>query len=170
MLMREEVDIDMKKMDKDGLLLCELQALTFEMSVEETQVSSDIFIRRFMNSKIVKMIDRETILETTIQPKDLIREIEEQYGTSKYGSVKYTANELYWIGYLYRYFSYTYEYSSVQVYKIIKGKELRGLFLAYHTLDPAQAIERILEAKGMLYDEESELKRQYEIFCRNRKK
>ena len=107
--MREEVDIDMKKMDKDGLLLCELQALTFEMSVEETQVSSDIFIRRFMNSKIVKMIDRETILETTIQPKDLIREIEEQYGTSKYGSVKYTANELYWIGYLYRYFSYTYE-------------------------------------------------------------
>lgn len=49
------------------------------MLVEETQVSSDIFIRRFMNSKIAKMIDRETILETTIQPQDLLREIEEQY-------------------------------------------------------------------------------------------
>lgn len=158
----------MKEIDKDGILLCELQAQTFEMSVEETQVSSDIFIRRFMNSKIVKMIDRETILETTIQPQDLLREIEEQYGVSQYGSVKYTRNEMYWIGYLYRYFSYTYEYSSVQVYKIIKGKELRELFLAYHTLDPAQSIERILEAKGMLCDEESEIQRQYEIFRRNR--
>lgn len=158
----------MKEMDKDGILLCELQAQTFEMSVEETQVSSDIFIRRFMNSKIAKMIDRETILETTIQPQDLLCEIEEQYGASKYGSVKYTRNEMYWIGYLYRYFSYTFEYSSVQVYKIIKGKELRELFLAYHTLDPAQAIERILEAKGILRDEDSEMKRQYDIFRKNR--
>ena len=45
------------------------------------------------------------------------------------------------------------ELSSAQVYKIVKPKELRGLFLTYHTMDPAQAIERILEAKGMLTDE-----------------
>ena len=43
-------------------------------------------------------------------------------------------------------------------------KELRELFLPYHTLDPSQAIERILEAKGLLLDEEAELQRQYEIF------
>lgn len=158
----------MKKMNKDGLLLCELQAQAFELSVEETQVSSEIFIRRFMNSEIVKMIDRETILETTIQPKDLLREIEEQYGASHYGSVKYTKNEMYWIGYLYRYFSYTYEYSSVQVYKIVKGKELRELFLAYHTMDVAQAIERILEAKELIRNDDDEIKRQYEIFCKIR--
>lgn len=154
----------MKEMNKDGLLLCELQAQTFELSVDETQVSSEIFIRRFMNSQIVKMIDRETILETTMQPKDLLDEIEEQYGASHYGSVKYTKNEMYWIGYLYRYFSYTYDFSSGQVYKIVKGKELREQFLAYHTMDTAQAIERILEAKGMLSDGDSEIKRQYEIF------
>ena len=56
----------------------------------------------------------------------------------------------------------------MQVYKIIKPKELRGLFLPYHTMDPAQAIERILEAKGILLDDEAELKRQYEIFRRIR--
>ena len=38
----------------------------------------------------------------------------------------------------------------------------------YHTLDPSQAIERILEAKGLLLDEEAELQRQYEIFKRIR--
>lgn len=45
---------------------------------------------------------------------------------------------------------------------------MRGLFLAYHTMDPSQAIERILEAKGMFIDEETELQRQYDIFKRIR--
>lgn len=35
-------------------------------------------------------------------------------------------------------------------------------------MDPSQAIERILEAKGMLTDEKEELERQYEIFKRIR--
>ena len=61
------------------------------------------------------------------------------------------------------------EKSSSQVYKIIKPKELRELFFSYHTMDPSQAIERILEAKGYPINEEEELKRQYEIFRRIRK-
>lgn len=40
-------------------------------------------------------------------------------------------HKIYWIGYLYRYFAFIYELSSVQVYKIVKPKELRGLFLLY---------------------------------------
>jgi hypothetical protein len=51
--------------------------------------------------------------------------------------------------------------SSVQVYKVVKPKELRGLFLPYHTMDPAQAIERILEAKNLIFDENAELQRQF---------
>lgn len=65
-------------------------------------------------------------------------------------------------------FSYTYELSSTRVYKIIKPKELRGLFLPYHTLSPEQAIERILEAKGMILNLEDEINRQFEIYKRIR--
>ena len=148
----------MRKFDKDGLILCEMQGQVFE-----------IFIRRFMQSIIAKSLDSGDILQTNIQPKDIFERIVEQYGESKYGSVKYSPNEMYWIGYMYRYFSYTYEKSSSQVYKIIKPKELRELFFAYHTMDPSQAIERILEAKGYPINEEEELKRQYEIFRRIRK-
>lgn len=160
----KECRSNMKKIDKGGLLLCELQAKTFEKSRELTQSSSEIFIRRFMNSKICKTIDDGGILQTNMNDYDVVERVQEQYGESQYGSVKYTANELYWIGYIYRYYSYTYELSSIQVYKIIKPKELRELFLAYHTLDPSQAIERILEAKNILYDDERELQRQYTIF------
>ena len=158
----------MKKMDKDGMLLCELQAKTFELSLKLTETSSEIFIRRFMNSDVVKELDNTSFLETNLQPKDIIEYIQQQYGVSQYGSVKYTENEMYWIGYIYRFFSYTYEFQSTRVYKIVKPKELRGLFLPYHTLDLAQAIERILEAKGLCFDEESQLHRQYEIYKRIR--
>lgn len=155
----------MKKIDKDGLLLCELQAKTFEMSIDATEVSSEIFIRRFMNSQISKSIDSCEILQTNMQAKDILERIEEQYGKSNYGSKRYTKNELYWIGYIYRYFSYTYGKSSVQIYKIVKPKELRALFLPYHTLDPSQAIERILEAKNLfIVDDKAEIVRQYKIY------
>ena len=158
----------MKKINKDGLLLCELQATAFENSADKIDSSSEIFIRRFMNSKIAKRLDNESILESNIQANDILQLVNEEYGVSNYGSIKYTHNELYWIGYVYRYFAITYELTSVQVYKIVKPKELRSLFLPYHTMDPSQAIERILEAKGLLLDENTELERQYKIFKRIR--
>ena len=53
-------------------------------------------------------------------------------------------------------------------YKIVKPKELRGLFLPYHTMDTAQAIDRILEAKKFPRDDAAEEQRQFEIFKRIR--
>lgn len=159
----------MRKISKDGVILCTLQAETFEKSVEKMDTSSEIFIRRFMKSEVAKRFDNESILESNIQANDILELINEEYGISNYGSVKYTRNEMFWIGYIYRYFAFTYNMTSAQIYKIVKPKELRDLFLPYHTMDPAQAIERILEAKGMLTDEKQELERQYEIFKRIRK-
>lgn len=158
----------MKKIDKDGLLLCEIQAKVFEKSIDIMDSSSEIFIRRFMQSKIAKSFDNNEMLDCNIQTNDILQLINEEYGVSFYGTVKYSHNEMYWIGYIYRYFVVTYELTSKQAYKIVKPKELRSLFLPYHTMDPSQAIARILEAKGMMVDEKMELKRQYEIFKRIR--
>ncbi len=44
----------MKRMNKDGVLLCELQATAFEKSIDKMESSSEIFIRRFMRSRIAK--------------------------------------------------------------------------------------------------------------------
>ena len=75
---------------------------------------------------------------------------------------------MYWIGYLYRYWAYTFEKSSKQVFRSIKPEELRELYFPYHSLDPAQAIERILEAKGM--EDRDQITRGVEILRRIRKK
>ena len=158
----------MKKIDNDGLLLCEIQAKTFELSGVAQNTSSAIFIRRFMNSDVAKQLDNMAVLQSNLQATDILKLIDEEYGKSEYGSDKYSPNELYWIGYIYRYYAYTYDKTSKQVYKIVKPQELRSLFLPYHTMDPAQAIDRILEAKGLANDDSFEEKRQFEILKRIR--
>ena len=160
----------MRKIDNDGLILCEIQAKAFELSATAQDTSSEVFIRRFLNSDAAKKMDNLAVLQSNTQAADLLNLIDEEYGKSEYGSVKYSVNELYWIGYIYRYYAYTYDKTSKQVYKTVKPKELRGLFLPYHTMDPAQAIDRILEAKGLANDGADEEKRQLEIFKRIRKK
>ena len=159
----------MKKIDNDGLLLCEMQAKAFELSGIEQSTSSAVFIRRFMNSDVAKQLDNMAVLRSNMQAADILTLIDEEYGKSEYGSVKYSLNELYWIGYIYRYYAYTYDKTSKQVYKIVKPKELRDLFLPYHTMDPAQAIDRILEAKGLVNTDDYEERRQFEIFKKIRK-
>ena len=59
-------------------------------------------------------------------------------------------------GIFYRYLSDVYQIDSKNVYKIIKGTELRHLFFAYHSLDPMKAIDRILEAKSLVLDKDSD--------------
>ena len=139
----------MKKIDEMGLKTCKIQAEVFSDSVIKTNCSSPIFIRRFMNSQVAQRMDLGGFLFEACDVDQIFQEIEAEFGESSYGREKYSESELYWIGYIYRYWSYTYQKTSKQIYKLIKPKELRGLYYPYHSLDPAQAIERILEAKGL---------------------
>ena len=144
----------MIKLDRDGLSLCKIQGELFEKSITNVSTSSSIFIRRFMNSEIAKAFDSKDFLNDTISINGIYKELDAQFGKSKYGSTKFNGEVLFWIGYIYRYFSYTYDLSSKQVYKIIKPNELNEIYYVYHTFDCANAIERILEEKGICFDED----------------
>ena len=139
----------MKKIDTKGLKLCKIQAELFKNSIEECKSSSAIFLRRFMYSDLAKRMDKESFLFESDHLTNLYLEISEEYGETSYGSQKYGPEELYWIGYIYRYWAYTYQLSSQEIYKIIKPGELRKLYFPYHSLDPKAVILRILEAKSM---------------------
>ena len=143
-----------REMDQVGLLLCDIQGKIFEQSVTSEKCSSNIFIRRFMNSKFVSRMDNLTFLNESITNEEIFEEIDREYGKTNYGKIKFSINEMYWIGYIYRYLSYVYQIDSKNAYKIIKGAELRYLFFAYHSLDPMNAIDRILEAKSIVLDKD----------------
>ena len=52
-----------RKIDSNGLLMCKIQAQAFERSIDKMDCSSDVFIRRFMHSKIADLFDNEGILD-----------------------------------------------------------------------------------------------------------
>lgn len=139
----------MKKIDEFGLGLCKAQAKLFVDSLSYVKCSSPVFLRRFMNSLVAKRMDEGSFLFESSTSESIFAEIEEEFGKIEYGKNKFSDNEMYWMGYLYRYWCYTFEKTSKQVYHIIKPIELRELYYPYHSLDCQAAIERILEAKGV---------------------
>jgi len=102
----------MRMIDRDGKRLCDIQAELFEQSVYSLDMSSEVFARRFMNSNVAKQLDDLSFLYDTKTITDIYLELDEQYGKSNYGSIKYHSDAMYWAGYLYRYFVYTYEITS----------------------------------------------------------
>jgi len=149
----------MKEIDRDGLLLCRLQGNIFASSLEYCESSSEIFMRRFMMSKLVKEFDLKAVLNDSLTISEAFQIIENEFGKTSYGKVKYNREVLFWIGYIYRYMSYTYDLSSKSVYKIIKPKELNERYYVYHTFDCSQAIERILEEKNISFDTDKQNER-----------
>ena len=129
----------MRQMDHYGLRMCKYQGELFLTSLEAVSCSSPVFLRRFMYSGVAQRMDSGGFLFESLDVAGAIEEIEEQFGKSEYGKRKYGREEIYWMGYLYRYWAYTRECSSRNVYRIMKPDELRGLYFPYHSLDPAQA-------------------------------
>lgn len=138
----------MKTIKKYDLILCKIQARIFEKSTS-LNTSSPIFVRRFMNSKIVTHLDSRLFLSEANSELDVYWELEKEYGPFDFGQLKYPKEVLHWMGYLYRYWACTYNYTSKQLYKIIPAKELAELYYGYHSLSIPQAIERIMEAKNI---------------------
>lgn len=149
----------MIQIDTDGLTLCTIQGRLFEQSINKSKTSSSIFVRRYMNSQIVETFDSKDFLNGTINYDYIFDIIEKEYGASEYGSNKYNGEVLYWMGYFYRYFAYTYELSSKQVYKILKPDQLSKMYYVYHTFDCAYAIKRFLDENNIYIDEENQNQR-----------
>ena len=147
----------MKKIDSLGLKSCIFQAEIFEASAKESNCSSKIFIRRFLNSDVAKRIDNGGMLFDSSAIPDVFQELDAQYGESIYGNEKFSQEELHWIGYIYRYWACITNKTSKQIYKEIKPDTLRKLYFPYHSLDPAQAIERIMEEYETNNTDEDEL-------------
>lgn len=144
----------MKKLDETDLRLCAFQAELFEESLQACACGSAVFIRRFMNSRVAARLDQGAFAIEPIDSESVFREIDGEYGPSTYGTEKFAPEELHWIGYLYRYWCCSTESASKRVFKLAGAREMRNLYFPYHSLDPAQAVDRILEAKGVAVNED----------------
>ena len=143
----------MKRLNQEELNLCRIQARIFEASLKET-MSSPIFIRRFMNSEVAKRMDQGGFFLEASSMDSIFCELEEEYGKSNYGKIKYAEDELYWIGYMYRYWAVAAGWSSKKIYRIIGAKDMKLRYYPLHTMDPERAIEEIMEDKEISMNSE----------------
>lgn len=143
------------------LKLCQAQAKIFEASVTKTDYSSPIFIRRFAYSSLAKSFDDKVYLYRSDSIDEAIGLIDEEFGKAKYGKTKYSADQMFWIGYIYRCICIKYNLSSKSVYRLFDGRKIVDYYNICHTFDIVDAAERMMESIN--YDDSSPQQKAYKI-------
>ena len=140
----------MRKISNTGIELCKYQADFFEASVNYLDCSSSFFYKQFSNSNLAKRMDKISFL---LESKDVYAALDELKAEKNLsvGTKKESLKVMAWVGYLIRYWSFTYEIPTRRIHKIIKLEELSRLYEAYHSLDVEEAIKRISESKNIKY-------------------
>lgn len=123
--------------------LCELQGSIFVNSLK-LDVSSKQFIKSFLKSDLIKPFDDGSYFYTTIDGYNLENKIKILGKKSRV--VKYSEKEMYWIGYLLRYWSLSKEINSSQLCGLVDPDYLRSVYLPYHTVDIEKALQMILKS------------------------
>ena len=138
----------MRNFDHNGLLLAEYQGKLFEKS-NELNCSTGIFIRRFLHSDLLKKLDTNNPSYLSLDVSEGINSILEQFGNSDYGKEKYSKSALFWMGYMYRYISFTREQSTKFIMKLFNYKQMNDVYYSFHTQDPEWCIQSLLEINNL---------------------
>ena len=126
------------------LNLCDMQGKLFELSAKEGYGSLE-FIKAFMLSKTAFDLDKPFNHMQWAGEGYIIDRVSEEDSPNK-GGLIYDDDTLYWTGYIYRYWHFYTGETSKEIYKQADAERMNYLYLAYHTMSPEMAIDRIKEA------------------------
>ena len=141
----------MKSFDHDGLLLAEYQGKIFEKSTE-LGCSTAVFLRRFLHSDLLKKMDTNDVTSLSLDVNEGMESIQNQFGESDYGKNKYSKSAMFWIGYIYRYISYTRGVTTKFVMRLFPYKQLNDVYYSFHTQDPEWCVHSLLEMNDQSED------------------
>ena len=134
----------MKNFDHNGLLLAEYQGKLFEKATE-LDCSTGIFLRRFLHSDLLEKLDTNQPSLVSLDVNDGINSILEQFGNTDYGKEKYSGSSMFWMGYMYRYISYTREIRTRFLMELLDYRQMNDVYYSFHTQDPEWCIQSLLE-------------------------
>lgn len=142
----------MRKEDYDCTLTCQIQGNIFEKSLKYLNCSSPLFIKKYMMGEDALSMDRLEFLNTAKSDIQVLLDMKD----TEFGTTKYSSYDLYWMGYIYRFWSYTYEIDSKQLYKLFPGTKLIK-YSAYSEHDPKYVINMIIEENNLKMTNDSDL-------------
>lgn len=132
-------------MNELQLKLCDIQGRLFELSAEK-KYNSAAFIKAFMMSDTAKELDSKYNRMQWAGEEYLLEEVASVAGESltRNGEI-FSADVLYWIGYIYRYWHYYTGEDSSKIYKQAPSQTMKRNYMIFHTMDPVLAIEDLKE-------------------------
>ena len=127
------------------LKLCDIQGRLFELSAKKGY-GSTAFIKAFMTSEIAKDLDSKYNRMQWAGEEYLLDEIisANPCAASSNGEI-FSADVMYWIGYLYRYWHFYTGEDSAKIYKQAPVETMKRNYMMFHTMDPILAIEDLKE-------------------------
>ena len=134
--------------DELQLKLCDIQGRLFELSAEKGYGSA-AFIKTFMTSEIAKDLDSKYNRMQWAGEEYLLDEIVSANPDVAFSAGEvFSADVIYWIGYLYRYWHFYTGEDSAKIYKQAPVETMKRNYMMFHTMDPTLAIEDLKEIYG----------------------
>lgn len=120
--------------------LCDIQGRLFELARKEGY-DCPAFIESFMNSQAAASLDDVYDRLQWAGEEYILEELDEEVHGLKKAGTAYTAEAMYWIGYIYRYWHYYTKENSCEIYRIADAEMMNECWLGFHTLDVEMAID-----------------------------
>ena len=123
--------------------LCDIQGRLFELSLKKNLDSAD-FIEKYMNSQTCGYFDLPYDRHQWAGEEYILEEFLDETYVKPVGE-SYHIDELYWAGYIYRYWHFLTGENSPQIYEQANAQRMKECFLGFHTMDAVMAIEDLKE-------------------------
>lgn len=132
-------------MDAMQIKLCDIQGRMFELSVDRGY-DSLAFVKSFMNSRVAHNLDSKYNRMQWAGEEYLIEELADECKDTLIKTDKQlTKDELFWMGYIYRYWHFYACEDSKKIYRQAPVEALRTNYLMFHTMAPEMAIDDLKE-------------------------
>ena len=131
------------------LQFCDIQGRLFERSLIRN-LDSNEFINKFMNSETCGYFDLPFDRLQWAGEEYILENLLEEITVCAAGEL-YFKDEIYWIGYIYRYWHFLTGENSREIYFQADERLMRDCFSGFHTLDPAMAVENLKEIYRQTY-------------------
>lgn len=125
--------------------LCDIQGRLFELSIDKG-LGSASFVKCFMRSKVAEYLDSPYNRLQWAGEEYLLEELIDECGDDLEKSGKtISKDQIYWMGYIYRYWHCVRGTASKDIYKQAPYERMASNYLMFHSLSPELAIDDLIE-------------------------
>lgn len=142
-----------KELSSFELQLCDIQGRLFELALKENLEYPD-FAEKFMNSETARFLDYPYDRLQWAGEEYILENLMEEAVLKQCRGENYSQEQVYWMGYVYRYWHFYTGETSREIYTQADACQMTGCYLGFHTLDVPMAIEDLKE----IHKQKQELK------------